>query len=82
MLDKGKEYDKLMEVLIKMNENLEKIIKKKDNGVELEDVVVEENKFKKKEKKLVWFLDKNEVYIFVYNIVYFIKFKDVCYFYG
>lgn len=69
MLDKGKEYDKLMEVLIKMNENLEKIIKKKDDGVELEDVVVEENKFKKKEKKLVWFLDKNEVYIFVYNIV-------------
>lgn len=82
MLDKGKEYDKLMEVLIKMNENLEKIIKKKDDGVELEDVVVEENKFKKKEKKLVWFLDKNEVYIFVYNIVYFINFKNVCYFYG
>lgn len=80
MLDKG--YDKFIEVLIKMNENLEKIIKKKDDGVELEDVVVEENKFKKKEKKLVWFLDKNEVYIFVYNIVYFIKFKDVCYFYG
>lgn len=69
MLDKVKEYDKLMEVLIKMNENLEKIIKKKDDGVELEDVVVEENKYKKKEKKLVWFLDKNEVYIFVYNIV-------------
>lgn len=80
MLDKG--YDKFIEVLIKMNENLEKIIKKKDDGVELEDVVVEENKFKKKEKKLVWFLDKNEVYIFVYNIVYFINFKNVCYFYG
>lgn len=80
MLDKG--YDKFIEVLIKMNENLEKIIKKKDDDVEFEDEVVEENKFKKKEKKLVWFLDKNEVYIFVYNIVYFIKFKDVCYFYG
>ncbi|XP_065940998.1 chitin synthase chs-2 isoform X2 [Magallana gigas] len=58
--DKGKEHDKLTEVLIKMNENLEKITKKKDDGVELEDVVVEENKPKKKEKKSVRFSDKNE----------------------
>lgn len=80
--DKGKEHDKLTEVLIKMNENLEKITKKKDDGVELEDVVVEENKPKKKEKKSVRFSDKNEVHTFVYNIVYSIKFKDVCHFHG
>lgn len=59
MLDKG--YDKFIEVLIKMNENLEKINKNRDSVVELEDVVVDENKLKK-EKKIVWFLNKNEVY--------------------
>lgn len=58
MLDKG--YDKFIEVLIKMNENLEKINKNRDSVVELEDVVVDENKLKK-EKKIVWFLNKNEV---------------------
>lgn len=59
MLDKG--YDKFIEVLIKMNENLEKINKNRDSVVELEDVVVDVNKLKK-EKKIVWFLNKNEVY--------------------
>lgn len=52
---KEKENDKLTEVLIKMNENLEKMNKK--DGVQLEEVVVE----KKKPKKSVKFAETHEV---------------------
>ena len=59
--DKGKENDKLTEILIKMNDNLEKMNKKEsDESVSLEDVVVQDNK-PKKEKKAVRFSDTNEV---------------------
>ncbi|XP_048727151.2 uncharacterized protein LOC125645600 isoform X7 [Ostrea edulis] len=52
--EKEKENDKLTEVLIKMNENLEKMNKK--DGVQLEEVVVE----KKKPKKSVKFAETHE----------------------